>query len=428
MSDRRLSCYPMRPGHGFLLLTMTFCLVSGCLAPEVPSSTVAPALDQSRPAIVAVLEAGVNPYHEAFRAVEGKGAERWADALGATVVNLTQEGSLEGRLSVDEQMWQSMEPGRLYAFAGTRLLAVSITKRQEEPLMLDPTGHGTGVASMITVEDPDALVLVVQTNTRFCNYGQVAEDCPVVIPASRSMAWAAEQPWIDIISVSIGFPGSPPMFFGDDEGPYVAASRLASENGKLLVSAAGNTLAPGVVHPFQGPPWLITVGGAEPAQNGESPLASKGADVMANYSALIADSDSLDGWSENAGTSFAAPRVAATMARAFALVREARPGEAVDPQAMRAALNASALPWGPREWNPTAPISNDTLTNLVSQSVPVLSPTQQGWGYVDGSLAPEIARRVLEGDLEPPAEKATTAAYMAQWQAGREAYWGRPAP
>jgi len=53
----------------------------------------------------------------------------------------------------------------------------------------------------------------------------------------------------------------------------------------------------------------------------------------------------------------------------------------------------------------------------------VLAQPQMGWGYVDGGLAPEVARRVLENDLAPPAEKAQAMLFQAQWQKAREEYW-----
>ena len=60
----------------------------------------------------------------------------------------------------------------------------------------------------------------------------------------------------------------------------------------------------------------------------------------------------------------------------------------------------------------------------VSTSLPiVVAPAQMGWGYVNGSIAHEIAQRALGVATPPTADKTMARMYQADFQAMREAYW-----
>ena len=408
-----------------LLAVLSF--LGGCLQGEIPQTEMAQDLPDpaQRPTVIALIDSGIDPYHRGFQSPIGAGAEQFAAALGATVAELAQEGDYDARMAADKAFWQSIEPGRLYAFAGTRVLAVSFSTMRGFPSILDPVGHGTATASLAAREAPDALIVMLQIDGTLCDLTPPEPYCPLAIPEAAAMAWAADQPWIDIISVSAGFPGSPPesSTLNPALKASLSASRLAHERGKIIVNGAGNTVTPPLPNHFAGPPWIIAAGGAHPGPRGDAVEASKGADALANYTEWTAVRGTLDGMDANSGTSLATPILAGTLGRALTAIRAQGGPWSVSPSDMRAALNASARLWSPADWDPTAATSNDTLTRLLSHSVPILTPTQAGWGYVDGSLAGEIARRVLEQDFSIPPEKAQTAAYMAQWQALREEYW-----
>ena len=411
------------------LAAILLSMAAGCVAPSqgAPSAEEAGAAPV-RPVVVAVLDTGINPYHEAFRADPGAGVERFADAFGAEVLRLSGEGTYEERRDADEALWDGLEPGRLYAFAGTRVLAASLSVPEGDPLVLDVEGHGTGVAGMAAREAPGALVLMLQVDVEYCSTGDPAA-CELGHRTSNAMAWAAEQPWIDVVTTSLTYPANPPSASSADPdvAAYVAASRLAHDRGKVLVNAAGNSPTPSAASQFAGPPWVIAVGGAQPSQRSEALESSRAVDLVANYTDLAPAADSVDAYEWVAGTSFGTPLVAGTLANAIARVREAR-GDAgpVATKDLRDALNATAVHFAATDYDASGQPTNDTVRNAYLRGVPVVVPfAQMGWGYAHGGMAEEIARRVLEGDLAPPPEKALAAEYQARWQAAREDYWAR---
>ena len=410
------------------LLVVLSLLGAGCLAGD-PAGTAttadAPeAKPRGRPTVVGLIDSGINPYHVAFRAAPGEGVERIAAEVGAQVVRLSMDGDFQMRLEADAAFWEGVEPGRLYAFEGTRVLAMSASQTPGRALILESFAHGTGVASLVTREDPDAFVVMIQADADGCSAMEPEPGCHMV-DAAEPMRWLAEQPWVDVISLSLSYAGNPPYRPEAEPtvAPFVEASRLANDNGKIVVVAAGNYLVPSLGSQFAGPPWVVAVGGAHASQRSEAMESSRVVDVVANYSAYAPRRASVDGYGWTLGTSFAAPLVAGTTARALSLLR-AQGAPAPTPAELRAALNATAAQFGPADFDPTQRPTNDTLYNAVTHGVPVVVPfAQMGWGLVHGGMAQEIARRVAEGDLAPPAEKETTAQHQARWQALREAYW-----
>ena len=416
--------------------------LAGCAAPDAsPPGAGGAGFGSSapRPTVVAIMDSGVNPYHAAFQAEPARGVDAHADIFPeAERVRLSSEGGLPRRLAADGAFWDGVEPGRLYAFSGTRVLAVTFGHGPGESPILDVPDHGTGVASLLARTDPDALIVVVQIDSNLCAPSDPVDGCSLSVKIAPALQWIADQPWIDVVSLSLGMPLNPPSNAATDEETraYLAASRLLHDRGKVVVAAAGNDPAPSLASHYAGPPWMIAVGGFEPAQGGESSDASRAVDVLANYTEYVADAATLDGYHWRGGTSYAAPLVAGTLSRAVFEARAAvghaegivdghlAPG--LHGTTFRAALNATARTPSATAWDPTAEPTNETYWNLVTQSVPVLLPgLQAGWGYVDGALAGEVARRVLEADLAPPPEKAVTARHMAEWHAWRETYWSR---
>jgi hypothetical protein len=101
-------------------------------------------------------------------------------------------------------------------------------------------------------------------------------------------------------------------------------------------------------------------------------------------------------------------------------------GRDVTSKDLRNALNASAIYWNATDWDPTKPVSNETIFNVFNQAAPTVFPAAQlGWGYVNGSLVPAIVQRVLDAAAAPPANKGDAVAFQAQYQAAREEYWSR---
>lgn len=419
--------------------------LAGCTGDVLDPVASAPsAIPAQRPTVVALIDSGINPYHAAFQSDGLLAPDASRLAVDATPVALTTEGTYEERRQQDRAFWTSAEAGQLYAFQGTRVLAISM--REDAPVKLhdEEFQHGTGTASMVAREDPNAILVIIQVSGSYCAL-EGRTDCFSAPETARAMQWAADQPWIDIISVSLAAAANPPALeraYPEQEA-FFEAARLAHARGKLVLNCAGNSGTPTLGYSRTGPPWVITVGGVEAAPRGDSVDSSKLMDVAANYTEWVADSTSIDGMVWTEGTSFSTPIVAGVLSRALQEIR-AQLGDVdfdghADPLAsgtlpdgrrldvaskdLRDALNASAVLFGPTQWNPTQPPSNQSGPRLLN-NLPVLAPgPQMGWGYVDGSVAAKMTQWVLSPERVMPSDKAAVALYQNEWQRTREAYW-----
>lgn len=390
-------------------------LLSGCLsrAAVVTTSEDVAELD---PVVIALLDTGANPYLELMEGNVGTIPGE------ATEIALSQAGGIRKRYDADEAMWDSMEFNRLYHFAGTRMLAISFAQL-DAPINYDGGNHGAATAYLAAMNAPDAVIVAVQIDPAPCGDTR----CLAHRSIAEGMEWIADQPWIDVVSISLNLPGNPPDSNAIDSeyARYVAASERAARDGKIILNSAGNYVIGPTTGYFAGPPWVIAVGGAESYSGGESLLAGKGVDIVANFTGLAPKvlSEELE-W--RSGTSFSTPIVAGTIANALQKIRTARPGANVTTHQLRDALNATGVYFTPTDWDPTpsnrGPLG---LAPIYSASLPVLVQPQMGWGYIDGSFAEEIARRVLEDDLAPPPEKQQAILFQAQWQRAREEYWAQ---
>lgn len=391
-------------------------LLSGCLSSTAVVGTSEDASTPPNPVVIAILDTGANPYLDILR----------ADALpvpaAAIEVRISQTGTIEERKDADDAMWQSMELRRLYHFTGTRVLAISFAQL-DAPINRDGGDHGAATAYLAAKNAPEAIIVAVQINPALCADAGCVADRSI----AEGMEWIADQPWIDIVSISLGIPGNPPDLAALDAEyeRFIAATARAATSGKMILNSAGNEVVGPATGYFAGPPWVIAVGGAESYSGGESLLAGKGVDVVANFTDLAPKvlSEDLE-W--RSGTSFSTPIVAGTLGDALHQIRAIRPTANVTPQQLRDALNATGVYFTPTDWDPTpsnrGPLG---LAPIYSASLPVLVQPQMGWGYIDGSFAEEIARRVLEDDLAPPPEKQQAILFQAQWQRAREEYWAQ---
>lgn len=128
-----------------------------------------------------------------------------------------------------------------------------------------------------------------------------------------SWQWAADQPWIDLISIS--WSTVLPLIDESDE-----ASGTAVGSGKMNCVATGNYTAPIWFWEAQGPSWNVDVGAVEddgqPKDYSGSP-----ADVMGYTDFEVATHTSMTGTRTFGGTSSATPYVCAMLARAISEAR-----------------------------------------------------------------------------------------------------------
>jgi hypothetical protein len=361
-----------------------------------------------------------------------------------------------------------VHPGQLYYIPGTRIAgfvylpsgldSVSNINIQYPPppypqrSMIDGSAHGTSVAS-------------VAAGTK---YG-TCPDCDVVVVAAENLedglAWAARQPWIDVISNSWGGVWGAPskVTVGHPERAAdqnaSTASLAAATAGKAVVFASGNgatDLGPQshvTQHsltwhtPFAGPPWVLAVGAAKARTGQPTNWHNIPVDVIAQGEERpAASSASLDKETEFLGTSCAAPIAAGVLAEALlrarqqagdggvgsrggSLLKPSRPigrGPAADGRLTYTELFDAAR--AVAQWRTFDPM---TLTNDPIQAF--ATPTSPfGYAYEGSGLLdrPSVAAltSVLVGEVAAPPRPE-----MQQWlgfaRSARTARWGgEPSP
>lgn len=394
--------------------------LSGCAtpdpAPEAGGDAPQPAPDRI---VIAVIDTGVNPYHLAFQSDE-LSAVSWS----STQLPLSRTGDYASRVAADEATWGSLQERVLYGFEGTRVLGISFAATDSYPI-LDRNGHGTATAGLAARSAPEAIIVAVQVDPRYCV--DAVTECVLNPSVAEAMEWVAAQPWIDVVSVSMnGLPAKPRVEEAEPESErFLAASEAAAARGALIVNAAGNYPVATTTDYLPGPPWVIAVGGSQGAKHGATVVNGKLVDVVANVTEQVASADSVDGTTYSAGTSLGTPIVAGTLAAAMDLMRIAKGEDRTLVRALvRDALNASATRWSATEYTPLEQQDPDPVLDWVDPAVPVvLGPAQVGWGHVEASLAPTIAA-IARGESAPPSPPAEFVAFMAQYQSQRESVWG----
>lgn len=375
--------------------------------------------------VVAVIDTGINPYHEIFsRPGMTMHPSEYIDGFPEDVkmLNLTFNGTYEECRKSDNQIWNSIKVGALYTIPETNIIgAVCIDQRAkppEEASIIDEGGHGTATASLIVKNCPDALIVMVQWK-----YGALGS----------AVKWAAEQPWIDILSVSMGYPANLPPIYDDSWKEIMAAHKT----GKQIFFGAGNDPTLSITDPFSGPPCVISVGGVENDTHGETVMASKAIDFVSEFTTRVAKHNDRKGEYTSMGTSFACPIAAGTAAQILLNLRNAvnytgsiSEGSLVigsgggilsdgriTSSEFRELLNRTAIYWN------TTDYSVQINSNPYGITAPILPApwVQMGWGYLNWEVV-STATEVALG-LKTPPEKPLAEEYMSSMQALRAAYW-----
>lgn len=423
----------MERGIFLALLIVGAGAFAGCLAP--PAAT-----PSSRPVptpVVALVDTGINPYHEAFETDWSSLPSNLA-SIGATPVQLSRGGDYESAVAADAGFWGSIERGRLYWFEGTRVLAIAFSSETLQGILDDATSaHGTGTAHAILTREPSAIIVMVETSSEAQMNVSGVDPTHVL----EGITWATSQPWIDIISLSLGLPAGAPVE-GLEDVPNLTMN--AVRDGKVVVVAAGNDPTLHVAGQFQGPPWVLSVGGAVSDSQGETTFASKAPDFVGDFIFQGACGNHVSDTCEYLGTSFATPLIAGTIAQTVRDLRSAtghvggiRDGALVDAGGMRVsngdlreAFNRTAIYWNTTDYRPAQPPVNTTNRGLLLTPFYLTTPigpapwTQMGWGYVGPSMGEEVAWLIL-ANASFPEKPAAAVAHMAAVQDAREAYWAQ---
>ncbi|MGB1586775.1 MAG: S8/S53 family peptidase [Thermoplasmatota archaeon] len=402
--------------HRTVILALLLVGAAGCIDDvDEPATTPPvggePVMQAPSQVVVAVIDSNANPYHEFFQQhnpIDDAILDSFVDHNGKTVerVRLTQEGTYEERREADADFWATVEPGQLYHFEGTRLLGISFGGN-----IVDGGTHGIGTTAAVLEANPDAIVILVQGTG-----------------SSAGEQWAAQAPFVDILSESYGlYCGQPALELlpGDSTAKN---NKIAWDNGKIPVGAADNTPCPAMNDGTSGPPWVVGVSGDHPAAEGScrEPVSGNFPDFTADFTQDLPYVNDVEGTRTVSGTSFSTPTTAGSFSRALLQVREAwnHTGGITD----------GALALGPdgarlgqydlwHAFNQTA-VYFSTAVCDESGSVPVnpAAPwVQMGWGHVDSEIG-DHAARVLLGEA-PPIKDAAAVAYMESVYTYRQTVW-----
>lgn len=393
-----------------------------CALSAATPSSAAPSRAASDPTVViAVVDGGLNAYHAEF-AARGAASDPRVLVPGypkdARRLPLTLNASdYDAARAADDRLWRSLEPGRLYWIPGTKIAGLihlpgdAVDRANEASVdtghperdvpVIDASAHGTPVSSLAV--------------------GNTTGSCPrcllVHIAASdqaEGLAWAASQPWIDVVSNSWGDLGAPVLPHPVARGA-ADASLAAHRAGKAVVFAAGNgatgasPYAGGALpdrgaaaaSPSSGPPWVIAVGGH--ASGRPTSWHSVPVDVLAEAQAAPAAAAGTQHGKESFfGTSAAAPAAAGSLAEALRLIRHAtsrksargalasaasRPGALADGQLTQRELTAAFL-------RAATPADGDHPFAI------------SGWGIVDRADVPTRTAAVVLGRQTTPVRPA----------------------
>ncbi|MBI4393345.1 MAG: S8/S53 family peptidase [Euryarchaeota archaeon] len=240
-------------------------------------------------AVVAILDTGIN------------NREAWLRSPALTEHPSTYVDGYPAVTSSIDLETQTAAWGRLYWMPGTRIIGAisfgefnSAIQCQESPdkrRIYDDCGHGSNVSRIAAAQSPDVLIVMVEVGDR-----------------RQGLNWAINQPWIDVITMSLGTVANVPTAEVND------LTKRATEQGKIVTNAAGNGATNTGVAPdrnptytseYSGPSWVVTVGAVHPQSRRDHYWHSIPVDVV----------------SPGGSTSYATPVTAGQFARVIAEAR-----------------------------------------------------------------------------------------------------------
>ncbi|MEA2054774.1 MAG: hypothetical protein U9O96_06705 [Candidatus Thermoplasmatota archaeon] len=269
--------------------------------------------------VVAMIDSGINVYHEIFRRedmVQHPSTYIGGFPEDAEAINLTFGDDWESNYENDKEIWENLEEKKLYWFPHTNIIGISFGQStwygREEPgdPILDDVGHGTSTSSIIEKINPNVTILMVETGGN---------------KLKEALSWTVNRSWIDIIVPEFGVWYRPRMLFWTTIwwSGFQEISKRGVKNGKIIVTAAGNRpwIIPELSY-ISGPPWVISVGGAEGYCHGIDLSTAKSADYVSTFTRKIAFHFNTSTYWVGSGTSLSIPTVAGTLSSIILKIRE----------------------------------------------------------------------------------------------------------
>lgn len=444
------------------LTTLAGCLGGDGTTPSVDDIAEEPFVPR---VVVAILDTGLNPYHDEFRQIRpeedpvahpsrfltGYPGDAAAIPVSFDLTNATtgdREVDWERYMEHDSDQWNETEPETLYWIPGTKLVGII---GFDAPL--PGAGHGSMTTSRAggnTISIPGAEVLVVHVVAPLSlEIGTVGDDAQ-----ARATRWMADQPFIDIQSHSWGMPFTCAGIATTHLWGWAEAFKYARDRQLVMVAAAnghGNTGTLGYPSQCQdnsGIAGVVTVGGTDNAgypswANWFPAISGDGCSNPAIVESSVNETANTGGGTSSA-TPFSAGGAAKVVLEARRILRDPRVGvvDGVVAQAHDGAVLPEKGPLAdgtftldelkdvlfhtaispPRE----DPSDGDTCG---ANQVPIGPETPAlavfpliGYGEINGDSVTH-AVEVLQG-LADLLERPEEDELYAQDQAARRAFWG----
>jgi hypothetical protein len=397
----------------------------------VKRAAVAPATQGGKHVVVAVVDTGINPYHEFFRAPALQSHPRtWLPgfpksavpvrlSLGAATWKEAAADDADTFAALDRSTYDAKLAEfdeHLYTFPGTRVVAgISFGEYEDtgfpaadpQPVR-DDYGHGThsaGLAAGANLSSPDGNVLIVAVEVGKSTF-------------EEGILWAARQPWIDAISISLGYVANAPVTtspLGNRTGPDWM-TREASAAGKPVFVASGNGFSNTGVTPdhcstytsaYTGPAWVARIGAAEPSDGSPTWWHCVPVEAVARTNVSSPAYDDLATMTSASGTSAATPNAAGHWARLMLETRRA--GLTVKRKTVLQYLLHAAAPV-------------EASAGAHDPSAYPLSLADQGYGLIDDAAVDAALARLVVRDSATPRPETET--WFAQDHAIRVRIWG----
>jgi hypothetical protein len=389
-----------------------------------------PAADDDTPdsrVVVAVIDSGVNPFHEFFDT--GEQSSVTPDVLAefgigeAEIIDIPRTGDFFSDFDAVKEQFAAIKRGVPYWFRGTNVIGVSFQNSR----FLRPDGtaspHGIGTSASVLIANPEAVILAIEGIN------------------DESEAFAFTHPAVDLVSTSYGPPGSPPLGF------HLGSSfEGVVTNGKHHFGAVDNSPALSPFDSTGGPWWTIGVSGYEEGDTeGRQVVSGSLPDFVGDFTQTLPYCRSCtSGTRSVSGTSFATPTNAGVFSTVLLAARRAAGHvggiltEGVDAPLMvagngfaltnwelRRALEESAAVPGTDEFSPGA---GGVFGATSVPVLPVGSAAQIGWGLVtpdpERGVVDAMLARIGVTDADAPADKGgETCQVMTANIEARQAYW-----
>ena len=378
--------------------------------------------------VVAVIDTGINPYHEYFHArgtLYGKSNPSSVTpqvlrefGIGKDqIITITRTGNFAADYAKDKAQFDKIKKGKPYWFKGTNIIGISFSSSEHLRPDGNASAHGIGTAAAVLTANPEAVVVAVESWN------------------DESEAWAFSNPAVDIVSTSYGPATSAPTL------NHLSSSYTGVvENGKAHFGAAANDPTYATLDETAGPWWSIGVAGYEEGTtNGRQMTSGSVADFVGDFTQELPYCRSCEMGLQNVGgTSFATPRSAGTFSKILlearralghgggGIVKDKKKGpllvagkKNLDVWQMRRALEEAAYYPGEQDYSPGA-----------DGSVPVVTQApwyQMGWGLITPDSGMKVVPETLahlgvkgKADRTKPQEACD---FMTANMEARRAYW-----